>query len=389
MTASPRLRKIADWAVILLFLGAIWLPLAGTFFHGRFNKATSDMRDLASLPELRLKGSVLKAFPEKFNQYWSDNFGFRGTLIRFLNVAKVRWLRVSTSAFVLLGRAPWLFYTPHPVGTNYDGVRPFTPRELDDWRRVLEQRRDWLQQRGCHYVLFIPPDKQTIYPEYLDPIFRTRHDQSRLDHLLIHLRDHHSPLEILDVRQPMRAAKANERLYHRTDAHWNDRGAFIGYQHLAGTLSKWFPSIRPWPRSDFEEATMDRPGGDLATMVYLADVAHEEWLNLLPRRPRQARPAKEGVAWPKENLEATFPLGKPFATECDDPRLPRAVMFHDSFCLAVQPFLSEHFRRIAYVWHDDFFPEVVENERPEVVIQELLERKLTYVKPRGIGETRP
>jgi hypothetical protein len=389
MSARPRLRTVTDWAVILLFLAAIWLPLTGTFFHGRFNKAANDMRALASLPELRLKGSVLKAFPEKFNQYWSDNFGFRGTLIRFLNVAKVRWLRVSTSAYVLLGQAPWLFYTPHQAGTNYNGVRPFTVQELNDWQRVLEQRRHWLEQRGCRYLLFIPPDKQTIYPEYLDPVFLTRHDQSRLDQLMLHLRDHHSPVKILDVRQPMLAAKARERLYHRTDAHWNDRGAFIGYQHLTGTLSKSFPSIQPWSRSDFEEATMDRPGGDLATMIYLADVAHEEWLNLLPRRPRFAHTAKEGVGWPKEKLEETFPLGKPFATECDNPRLPRAVMFHDSFCLAMQPFLSEHFRRIAYVWHDDFFPAVIENERPEVVIQELLERKLTYVKPKPIGATQP
>ena len=389
MTAGPRLRAITDWAVILLFLGAIGLPLLGTFFLAQFNKAANDMRALAPMPELRLKGSVLKAFPDKFNQYWSDNFGFRGTLIRFLNVAKVRWLRVSTSAYVLLGKASWLFYTPHQAGTNYDGVRPFTPQELDDWRRVLEQRRDWLEKRGCRYLVFIPPDKQTIYPEYLDPVFRSRHDQSRLDQLLNHLRDHHSPVQILDVRQPMLATKTRERLYHRTDAHWNDRGAFIGYQHLAGTLSHWFPAVQPWSRSDFEEATMDRPGGDLATMVYLAEVAHEEWLNLLPRRPHLAHAAKEGVAWPKEKLEETFPLGKPFATECDDPPLPRAVMFHDSFCLAMQPFLSEHFRRIAYVWHDDFFPAVVESERPDVVIQELLERKLTYVKPKAIGQTQP
>jgi hypothetical protein len=388
MTGRSRVRTLADWATIALLFGATWLPLAGTFLRDKLKTAaTNDMRPLANLPELRLKGSVLKAFPVQFEQYWNDHFGFRGTLIRFLNIAKVRWLHVSTSANVLLGRASWLFYTAHQVGTDYDGVRPFRADELEHWRQVLEHRQEWLAERGCRYLVFIPPDKQTIYPEYVDPVYRPRHTQSRLDQLLAHLQANHSTVEVLDIRRPMLEAKEHERLYHVTDSHWNDRGAFLGYEHLGEALSKWFPVIRPWPRSDFQETTMEKLGGDLAMMVYLNERHHEQWLNLVPKRPRRAHLAKDVLVWPAGATESAFPLGKPFATECDDPRLPRAVMFHDSFCLALQPFLSEHFRRIAYVWYDQFFEDVIEREQPDVVIQELLERKLGFVKPNDIGES--
>jgi hypothetical protein len=382
MSARPRTRKIADAAVIVLLLGAIWLPLVGVSLLDRFRTTANDLRQLAAFPELSLERRVLRAFPAKFEDYWNDHFGFRGVLIHCLNVAKVRWLRVSTSTNVQFGRDPWLFYTYTPAGLNYDVVRPFTTEELWRWQRVLEERQQWLAGRGCRYLLFVPPDKQTIYPEHTDPTLRPLHAESRLDQLVRHLRQH-STVPVLDIREAMHEAKSRERLYHMTDSHWNDRGAFVGYEHLAAVLADWFPQIHPWPRSAFREATAEQRGGDLAALIDLAERRHEEWLNLVPLRPRRARQSEQGVVWP---AGAEFPIGKPLATECDDPALPRAVVFHDSFILALQPFLSEHFRRTAYVWSDYFHGDVVERERPDVVIQQMLERKFGFVEPTNLLE---
>lgn len=375
---GTRIRKLADWAVIVVFIGAIALPLLGSLTPSR-SDSSDDLRELAARPRLHLKGSVLKAFPAQFEQYWNDHFAFRTKLIRALNVAKVRWLHVSTSANVLLGRASWLFYTPQPIGQDHDCVRPFTTLELERWRLALEHRHEWLARRGCRYLLFIPPDKQTVYPEYADPGSLPLRTRTRLDQLLEHLEEHHSPVQVVDVRPAMLAAKERERLYHRTDSHWNDRGAFVGYTQVASTLTKWFPMIEPMSRSAFR-ATVDARGGDLGMMVGLSE--REEWLRLEPLSPWRSRMTND-VVWP---AGAVFPLGKPFATECDDSRLPRAVVFHDSFMLALYPFLSQHFRRAAYVWQDDFYPEVVERERPNIVLQELLERKLGTATPNDFAE---
>ena len=42
----------------------------------------------------------------------------------------------------------------------------------------------------------------------------------------------------------------------------------------------------------------------------------------------------------------------------------------------------------AYVWQDDFYPEVVERERPDIVLQELLERKLSTATPNDFAEAK-
>ena len=69
----------------------------------------------------------------------------------------------------------------------------------------------------------------------------------------------------------------------------------------------------------------------------------------------------------------------PLLTERPGPQLPRAVMFRDSFAECMIPFLSEHFRRILYIHlePEEFHYDLVEREKPDMVIQEMVERKLS------------
>jgi hypothetical protein len=65
---------------------------------------------------------------------------------------------------------------------------------------------------------------------------------------------------------------------------------------------------------------------------------------------------------------------------------PRAVVFRDSFGSAMIPFLSEHFSRAVYVWQNDMAPALVEEERPDFVIQEWVGRHLHTAAPYdGVG----
>ena len=56
--------------------------------------------------------------------------------------------------------------------------------------------------------------------------------------------------------------------------------------------------------------------------------------------------------------------------------LPRAVIFRDSFFSRLAPFTSEHFSRAVYLWQNDFDADAVLQERPDVVIQEIVGRHL-------------
>ncbi len=101
----------------------------------------------------------------------------------------------------------------------------------------------------------------------------------------------------------------------------------------------------------------------------------EDCVRLVPRQPRLAHETTDGL----DRLRELCPKADEVrAYEHPDPSQPRAVVFRDSFAIALVPFLSEHFRRVAYVWHKPFSRRAVEAERPDVVLEVRCERFLIY-----------
>jgi alginate O-acetyltransferase complex protein AlgJ len=174
----------------------------------------------------------------------------------------------------------------------------------------------------------------------------------------------------IDVRPSLFEAKTRERIYQKTDTHWNDRGALIAYQRLIAAVRARVPRTPPaWTDDDFDPVETVVPGMDLAGMMGLTRVLTETDLRLAPRRPRRARVVEPAGAAP------TAEEGR-LVTAIDDPSLPRAVIFRDSFVSRLVPFLSEHFSRAVYLWQNDFDADVVAREHPDVVIQEIVGRHL-------------
>jgi len=365
-------RRFADAGLIVLFLALIGLPVLRNLAGSAAASAGTENRTLAPMPEFHLRARYLRPFPEKFEAFYNDHFGFRENLIRWLYTAQLQWLGISGSPKVIIGLAGWLFY--NDVSADCDrAIRPFTPDQLMAWQHMLEARRDWLAERGIRFLFVIAPNKQTIYPEYLPrQLFSRQVEGIRLNQLLDHLR-RHSDVAVVDLRGPLLAAKKRERIYNKTDSHWNDRGAFVASQTLTAALSPWFANLQPSPRPAFREET--RTGfGDCAILLNMLDWIHEEELHLTPRmtpRPRVIEPCGPGPIQPAE-----FRV----VMEQDDPRLPQALVLRDSFSDALIPFLAENFRRTVYVWQDvpTFDCDLVTHEHPDVVIQEMVERKLAY-----------
>jgi hypothetical protein len=382
MTAKPTCaRRLADRAIIGVFLSMIGLPFAGAFLRPDLMARAPGRRPVAAHPA---QGpSKVATFPQQFESWFNDHFGFRKRQIQGLSHIEVRALGVSVSSNVVLGRDGWLYYSESRVGTDFNAIRPFTVAELDRWRRVLEGRQQWLRRHGCEYLLFLPPDKQTIYREHLPPQSRPRHASVRLAQLIAHLQKN-STVPVIDVRQQLLAAKLHERVYHATDSHWNARGAFIGYHAVASELARRFPPINPIERSQCDDIETDRRGGDLAGLINLRDLYHERRLDLSPRYAVRAHKSSVPVVGDPANLGDL--LAAPYALETGDTALPRGVLFHDSFAQPLIPMLAEHFQRLATIWDDEFHPDIVLREHPDIVIQQLVERKLGFVKPTEIGE---
>jgi hypothetical protein len=261
---------------------------------------------------------------------------------------------------------------------------------------VLEERQAWLAQRGIPYLSIIPPDKQSIYPQWMPDEVPRGKGPSRLDQLIAHLTAH-STVGVVDMRHQLIEAAAAGRVYNKSDSHWNDRGAYIGYRAILAAVKQACPakSVQPQEESAFDAVSIRGEGGDLAGMMGLKDSIHEDRMLLIGRAP-----AVTASGWVQRTIRAgdTFRItaatpvdadhrllgedgggtnyGERIITGRDDPTLPTIVLIRDSFCNAMTPMLAEHFRRAVFCSQDDFDRTVIEAEHPDVVATEIVERKL-------------
>ena len=362
-----------NYVLIGAFVAATWLPMARMVIHPAAARPLSENREMAAPPKFGWRPAALKLFVYNLRLYLRDNFGFRPELIHGYHLLKGRLLGESSSPLVLFGKQDWLFFAGEHVVDYHRCVTPYTDQELDSMQRLFEQERDWLAQRGIKYLLVFVPNNHTLYPEFLPPGLSRIHPESRLDQLAAHMR-RNSTIVLLDLRPALLEAKQTMRVSRRTDSHWTEYGAFIGYQAIMEKLCAWFPAMRTPRIEDFTIVTRTRPGGDLAEMIDAEDEHPEESIELIPRAPRRSVQTKlRDTARVNGKLVPAI-----LVAEVPEPGWPRAVMLHDSSggMHGLMPFLSEDFSRIAFVATRRFQRKVIESEKPDVVIRQFTERFL-------------
>jgi hypothetical protein len=371
---SP-LARCGDAVHAIVFLGLLWLPLAAGLLGGRRTELAEN-RTLAPAPQLGV--DRLACLPEKFDRYYRDHFGLRNVLIRVHDLIQVRGLRVYHSDQVAVGTDDWLFFLGDRVREDLQGLDPLSAGELHTWRQVLEGKQAWLAQQGIAYLFVVAPNKESIYPERVPATLRRPDVQTRLDQLVAHLRTH-SSVAVLDLRPALRAARRESEVYHPLDTHWNDRGSLVAYQAICARLKGHVPALAPLRLADFDRVA-GHAAGDLCAMIGWHSVARP-YERLLPQHAFRARPAPltldADYAWPRWG-----PQSGPLATECAGAT-GHLVVFHDSFLAhRVRDFLSEHFRRAVYLPmrpNFDVLQRLVRQERPQLVIEEWVERTLSDV----------
>jgi len=365
-------KRVLNLLLVVPFLAAIATPLAGNLYGLDGADAEAENRTLAPFPALEPTWASIAAYGPTLDAWFADHFGFRSWLVRWYSESRYFGLRVSPVATALRGKDDWLFYAEDGGLDDFANANPLSPEIVDIWRNEVIRERDFLRAHGIAYLFVLAPDKVQIYPEHFPDTVRQVSPVSRSDQLLTATYD---TGVVLDVRQAMMAARDKERLYHKTDTHWNQRGAFIAYQEMIKAIRERVPAVPPpLTRDDFESTSRILLGQDLAGMMGLKRSMQEEDLRLTPKRPRRYVVIEPNGAY------AT--AGEPrIVTEIPGSTLPRAVMFRDSYTSWLAPFLSEHFSRIVYLWQNDFDAAAILREKPDVVIHEMVGRHLYMYIP--------
>ena len=286
------------------------------------------------------------------------------------------------STGVLEGRDGWLFLTggSNVVATLYDRQSfLLSDAKLQQWADLMEARARRLEAMGIQYVHINIPCKLTIYDHKLNQppmIDWTLSPAVRLGELV--RRSDHARVW-LDLTEPFRAARDQQRLYYRTDSHWTAEGCFLAYKLLCEKIGiAAVPSLLGRRSTEVHGlldlgSKMEPPMPEHISVYNYAQDSVLAYANSVAKYLEVAQ------------ADAKVHVGSHVRYRNDSPGAvkKKILIFGDSYSNtgqgALTGMLAETVRDAEFIWSSNFDWSYIRRTRPDVVIYELVERFMTVL----------
>lgn len=299
------------------------------------------------------------------SQDFSTSHSFQSVTIKRRNFEH----GVGYSMNWIQGKDNWLF-----LGNAYDNtiaklklaMRP-TSDSISQEFRTFSDISSLAARSNTKTVLFLGPNKTSIYPEYLpgaispSPI---RYSSFYLERL--------KTIPNLTIYNPtddlLKAKQKKQPLYWKTDTHWNDRGAYVAYSGFTRQLGLPFPKVK------FMEGPPHK--GDLLA------------ISKLKKFPLDPEPGFEAHPLQPISLKRTKLAGQQdpafgppeFVSNPNAPANKRAWIVGDSFTTALKQYFNQTFSEVRYVSHwmnatDSLSKDLASaNNKPDLIVVVRVER---------------
>lgn len=272
---------------------------------------------------------------------------------------------------VLIGKDGWLYLIrdSNDVIGQQTGRVHLSEQARQEWKRVLVRRVEATERAGTRWFTVVVPDKEIVYPEYLpDEIVPA---PTRPVH------------EILDIAASVGApvayalpvlqeAKRSFSLYPRTDSHWSYRGSYVVYRLICELAQESGYSLPILGEDEIEWSEPVIPGG-LGGKMHPPQTSPIAWAQLPAHASR--------LVFDNQVINH----GRVVIFEKEAAEGPTCVLFGESFAQHLVLFLKESFRRLVYVHTSMLVDEIIEIEKPEVVVNLPVERFLIKVPDDASG----
>ena len=265
------------------------------------------------------------------------------------------------------GRDGFLFHRDHDAIDQLSATIRLHPRQLAVWTDALEARRAWCERNDAAMRFLIIPEKHVVYEEKLPRFVAVSPRRPAMQ--LLGALDEASRRKTLYPVEALKAASLAKSTYFKTDTHWNAHGAFVAYEALIESLRE---DIQLEAIRESELQFKQRPFvGDLG--VRYGEERGETRDSLVASRSYK-------VAFQNNN----FGRGAVHVYENTRRDLPTCVLFRDSFANYLIPYLMRGFSTLVAVSTLSCHYDLLEQQRPDVVLFVAIERFLATF---GRGQT--
>lgn len=220
---------------IIMFVVILVFPLLSWPLVSKYSKVTIDEnRVLAEKPKFSLN------FFSDFDDYFLDNAPYRSLLIKTYNkinnklgdmyaglmdLFKIPYYKSIRS--VVFGTNDWLFYQADDSLSYYRGTNHLSQSYIDDYVQRAEKVNNYFKSLGKEMVIFLAPNKEIIYSEYMPKGIYVE-NQIRRNDIVADNFAKNSNVNFIYAKEALLNAKEFGQIYFRQDTHWNELGAYYG-----------------------------------------------------------------------------------------------------------------------------------------------------------------
>ncbi len=301
------------------------------------------------------------------------NFRWRSNLIHMYTSFR---LNIGDRVFnkAVIGKDGWIFYTGEASIPDYQNTDPLNKQRLIFLQTELSNLQTDLEKKGITLLIVVPPNKQTVYSQYMPDEVPVLGQDSRLDQFIEYM-NLNGNIKIVDLRQILVDASQAQDVYFKTDTHWNDTGAYYSYVEVMNSLSSDYPNLAPHALSDFEYKNAGETARDLPLLMGLPNYKEEVRVlvpNFEVKLTETSDVMPDGIHYIRTVTN-------------NDKSFPSLLVFSDSFYVPLSRFIEPHFSRVknipfsanSQIWSFDW----IMQENPNVVIIEFVERYLDLTLP--------
>ncbi|RYH76056.1 hypothetical protein EVU94_03605 [Flavobacteriaceae bacterium 144Ye] len=337
-------KKISQLLTIILFMAMLIVPSTIMFFNPKEKKQNKNEEELSEI--------------DRVNELFQKEFGLKTELIDSYFKLKNNINESPLPNSCVIGKNGWYF-----LGNDYNNLFDdsfghniiIDSLELKTIKNNIESIRNFLTSKGIDFKIVVPPNKHRVYPEYLP--YSHPQNKTRLEILNDYLKKE-IDFEILYLRDTLVKAKSEKLLYYKTNTHWNDYGAYIGYNYTMKTLNK----THDLPIAGIEEYE------EVIQPIKINDVTQQ--INLT---------FKEDAIFlqKKDTIEAKIIFRKYRKQVFSNPSKTKKLLMHrDSFANSWMVFFNESFGSTIYLRGYKLNKKLINKEKPDIVIFEIIERNV-------------
>lgn len=345
------MKKALLIAYCVLYLAACAIPALGLV--PGMSSESRENRVLSAMPALWDESGLNEDFGKQFDIYFSEHFALRSQMVTLNALLRAAVLKQSANDDVILGKDGWLFFAP--TLNDYMGLQRLPDGDIARLARTLALFEEAAEEKGCRFVVALVPNKNTLYPQYMPSRLPATAEDSNLDRLQAALS--RAGVGYADIQAALLARP--EILYHRTDTHWTNRGAFVGREAILTALE---PDRTPTP----EPPCTARPvwSGDLAVMLYPAlDLREDQYIY-------DWEPGYEYVGTPPRAMDELRIETRGGASS------HRLLMFRDSFANALIPLIAGEYEAALFSRAVPYDLSLADEVNADTVVLQIVERNI-------------